>query len=316
MEDYKEIENIDVMHVDKAYVHKDMPILVMEVSKGLTLDYHMGKEILEKTNCNIMLTIEKITDAIVIRCVSHNKKIRAIEYLDFIFGEYGIIKGNEKIAEGKMSLVILEVRIADMEIGSAMDFFKLRAYEYFVDLDVIDKDSPAQDVEHMSRYKKQHIPWAVVKTLDIVPEGELINVKTLENPTGVNVIASEDTYIMIGCRGEVYDITSSKFHNSYEESEEVLDVLEEMLDFIPAVETVADGTYIPIDEIAHLCYPKVDNYIYARQLSRRTKVFMVYNEEEYFVGKAGDYLAVRGDDIKDVYIIQKDIFTNTYEEIQ
>ena len=40
----------------------------------------------------------------------------------------------------------------------------------------------------------------------------------------------------------------------------------------------------------------------------------VNGNDEYYLGNQGDYLAVRLDDSTDIYIIQKEIFWNTYEE--
>lgn len=45
------------------------------------------------------------------------------------------------------------------------------------------------------------------------------------------------------------------------------------------------------------------------------KVFTAWDEEKYMLGKEGDYLAVRMDDLHDIYIIEKSIFQRTYEEI-
>ena len=56
--------------------------------------------------------------------------------------------------------------------------------------------------------------------------------------------------------------------------------------------------------------------IYAKCLERRTKVFNPYNEGEYFVGRKGDYLAIRQDDLSDIYIIKNGIFQETYEEME
>ena len=43
---------------------------------------------------------------------------------------------------------------------------------------------------------------------------------------------------------------------------------------------------------------------------------MKNSEQEYFLGRPGDYLAVRLDDITDIYVIQRDIFAETYEKVQ
>ena len=68
-----------------------------------------------------------------------------------------------------------------------------------------------------------------------------------------------------------------------------------------------------MDDKAKLCLPKGDNVIYAMPLTKRTKVFSESNKGEYFVGREGDYLAMREDDMNDIYIIQKEIFEDTYQ---
>ena len=121
---------------------------------------------------------------------------------------------------------------------------------------------------------------------------------------------------MIGSRGEIYDINRSKFERTYEATTEALDIFEQMLDFLPEVQLEADGSYVMLDEYAKICYPKTDAKIYARQIERRTKIFPAEEGQEYYLGRAGDYMAVRTDDFDDLYIIQADIFKNTYEEIK
>ena len=118
---------------------------------------------------------------------------------------------------------------------------------------------------------------------------------------------------MIGCMGEVYQIQQDKFNASYEISEEPLDIFAQMFEFIPAVERMDDNAYLPIDEIAKICYPKKDAGIWEKQLERRTRVFGK-TVNDYFVADSGDYLAVRKDDPQDVYVIRKEVFGRTYVE--
>ena len=46
------------------------------------------------------------------------------------------------------------------------------------------------------------------------------------------------------------------------------------------------------------------------------KVFTVRDREKYVLGKPGDFLAVRCDNKHDIYIVERDIFYKTYEEIE
>ena len=185
---------------------------------------------------------------------------------------------------------------------------------YFSKTAVIYADKEAareEQIRQLPIYCKKQVPWAVVETLDIAKPGEKICIKTLENDTGLIIHADADLLIMIGCLGEVYEITRQKFENSYEKSDEQLDIFSQLLDFIPAVELPRTGEYKTIDELAYLCVPKPGG-IYAKQLQIRTKVFGK-GRGDYFIGKAGDYLAIRLDDLQDMYIIRREVFERTYE---
>lgn len=53
----------------------------------------------------------------------------------------------------------------------------------------------------------------------------------------------------------------------------------------------------------------------AKQIDHRLKIFTEWDEEKYLLGRPGDYMVVRKDDLKDVYIIDKDIFHRTYTRV-
>ena len=206
--------------------------------------------------------------------------------------------------------------MSGMDIEDSMDYYLDKALSYRMMTQIVEAGEYAEqihkDIIQLPQYIKKKIPWAYVRSTDIVEEGEAFKLRSLENESGIIMEASPDIYIMIGCRGEAYHITRDKFERTYESADESLDIFEQMLDFIPEVQIMKDNSYVSIDELAHLCYPKTANAIYATVLDERTKVFPV-SEEDYYLGRPGDYLAIRADDITDIYIIQKDIFQQTYE---
>ncbi len=250
-----------------------------------------------------------------IKCISKTKKVRALEMLDYVIDDSGIEEGNEKIATAKVSKVMLDVYLNESGDDGVAAYFEKRITEYFDKTDVIDTGEKAINTVDMARYRKKQIPWAVVPSTCIAGQDSEIKVKCLENTTGTVINASDDTYIMIGIKGEVYDIERDKFEASYELSDEKLDIFEKMMDFIPSVEIGEEGKSVLIDELAKICYPKNNHYIYAKKLEKRTKVFGSGGRENYFLGRGGDYLAVRPDDTKDAYIIKGSIFMDTYEAI-
>ena len=63
---------------------------------------------------------------------------------------------------------------------------------------------------------------------------------------------------------------------------------------------------------AKSCIAAGGSGIYARQLDHRMKVFTTWDPDKYYLGVEGDFLAVRADDLTDIYIIAKSVFERTY----
>lgn len=271
----------------------------------------------ERTDCPYLLLFCKEQYEVRILFLSRSKLVRAVEMLGFMIAEFGLVRGDAGRATATISQAILNSLIMDAEFATVWQYFDSLVRAYIRDTVTITAYEYAADnealIHSLPLYVKRKVKMAVVKSTDILPEGQSFVIKTLENESGLVVTASETTYIMIGCRGEIYEIEASKFSRSYEITEEKLDVFEQMLDFIPEVRISATKEYVPIDDKAHICYPKQDAKIYAMRLKSRTKIFQKDGQGEYFLGRAGDYMAIRADDIRDMYIIQENVFEQTYE---
>lgn len=300
----------------RLYQYTDRPFVIADEGAA-NLNLEQAEELLLQTGQQVLLLIAKMSDRFLVRCLSKSERIRALELIDFVFGQFGIAKGTAKWAQGSVSEVILNVCMSEIDITEVTDYFMVRADEYFTQCEVIEAITYAQDnpdkIAKMKEYEKARVSWAYVKTTDIVPEGVSLSIRTLENDTGVTVEAGDEVYVMIGCLGEVYQIDKQKFESSYETSDEELDIFAQMFEFIPAVERVDNHTYLPIDEIAKICYPKKGAAILAEKLTGRTRIY-AKNGTDYFVGNEGDYMAVRKDDLQDIYIIQGEVFKRTYVE--
>lgn len=275
------------------------------------------EHLLKSLDCHFLLLVWKSQDEERLLFFSDTRRVRALELLDYLIAEFGLVRGNAGCASGQISSAILSVQIADMELADAMEYFLRMVMSYYEDCEWIEAREygvvHSEEIANMTCYYKKKIAWAYVNSTDVVSEGEQIRIKTLENESGMLMEADAQRYIMIGCRGEVYDMTKEKFERTYEATDEPLDVFEQMLDFLPAIEKVSDGDYIGLDEVAHLCYPQRGAGIYACELQCRTKVFPANGNAEYFLGRPGDYMAIRMDDFTDIYVIQREIFLQTYE---
>ena len=66
---------------------------------------------------------------------------------------------------------------------------------------------------------------------------------------------------------------------------------------------------------ARACVPVDEKIIWAKQLEKPTKVFTRWDLEKYFFGVPGDFIAVPINDPQDCYIVNKRVFSKTYEAV-
>lgn len=316
--------------IETAYMNRKHSIVVAEIIDPL--ESQLLDNVLEENgigiatilqlhfDCNYLLLVHSVQEEIRVIAFSNERRVRAYEFLDYVISDFGLVKGNANYASGRVSYVYLGAKLSAFEMTGAMEYLFAKCYDYFEECDWIYAlgygSEHQEEIANMKRYRKKKIPWAYVRTLDIAKEGEIIKLRSLENESGIGIEAGEDAYIMIGSRGEVYDIKKEKFHKTYETTQEKIDIFDQMLDFLPEIQLESDGSYVMLDLYGKICYPKTDAGIYARPIEKRTKIFPAQEGQEYYLGRPGDYMAVRLDDMDDLYIIQADIFRDTYEEMK
>ncbi len=325
---FEQERTTELVGINTYYRYQKESLVVAEVTSELSeelslqmLDVELKSDkiqgYMQALKCHFLLLMWNEQEEARLCFVSDTKRVRALEFLDYLLPGFGLVKGDGKIAGGRIASAILKVQMSEIDLTNWVTYFLKMSDSYFSDCDCIMAAeygiANADVIPSMQHSVKKKVPWGVVKSLDVAKEGEHICIKSLENESGLEITAAPDRYIMIGYRGEIYDIGREKFESTYETTQELLDVFSMMLDFLPEAEIVHTGTYVSLDEIAHVCYPKPGAGVYVKQLEKRTKVFPVGEGQEYFLGRPGDYLAVRSDDFCDVYVIEREIFGQTYE---
>ena len=200
-----------------------------------------------------------------------------------------------------------KLHCTDEEIGKLL---VERLIQYFNDTEIIYTSEYTPDVSNMPTYRKQPLKIGYAKITDLFPAGTFVNVRTLEGD--LDICVEDDMYLMIGICGEVYPIREEKFIKSYVVSDEPYVFKGE---YEPTVKEGVEGKSISIVPYAKTCITTGIVDIYAAPINHRTKIFTLWDNEKYVLGTPGDYMAVRKDDLHDVYIIQKDIFGDIYKRI-
>ena len=130
----------------------------------------------------------------------------------------------------------------------------------------------------------------------------------------------EDTYFIIGVEAEVYKNDEAYFleHNDpvdtpYQFQGEYAPTVYEAVSVV-GLETETEGRK-NLKDFARTCIPKDRSFIHARQITRRTKVFVPWSDS-YLLGVPGDWLVSRKDDPGDIYVVKKDIFAKMYVPVE
>ena len=196
---------------------------------------------------------------------------------------------------------------------TALDFLTARYRNYFGEYDHYFAGKYKPDIREFETFVKLKIPVGYVRTEDIYPAGTEMIVRTLEGDS--HIVSDKDTYIMVGIRQEVYPIKREKFEKSYERLYGAYSPRADLLPekhYPPNVKNRREGVSENIEKYIRPCVSKGETEIYAKQLTKRAKVFTAWNPESYMYGAPGDWLALRKDDMNDVYIIENSIFFATY----
>lgn len=237
------------------------------------------------------------------------KEVNASELAAFLAQDIGSGGGHYEKAGGFISLWRYEENFPTLHTEA---YFNNRMTQYFDSYELIYAEDYQADLEGMKQYMKRNIPVGYVKADRVLPVGTPITIRTLEGD--IELTVDEDLYIIIGIKGEVYPNRREKFERSYRILDQKYRHGTEM-EYVPTIKDRIDGGTLTLTDFAGVCVPTGNVKIYARELTKGVKVFTAWDKEKYMLGKPGDYLAVRCDDLHDVYVVEKDIFDKSYDEI-
>ncbi|MGN1181207.1 MAG: bifunctional oligoribonuclease/PAP phosphatase NrnA [Suilimivivens sp.] len=241
------------------------------------------------------------------------KEVRADELASFLAGDIGSGGGHKEKAGGFIGKRKYEDKYPTLHTEA---YFSERMNDYFDHCQIIDAETYDIDISSMKAYVKRKLPQGYVPAKEIVPVGTFITLRTFEGD--VDMMVKEDTIFVIGLKGEVYPVKRKKFEKRYRAVDEKYEPEKYNVrtDYVPTVWNRADGSSSEIVHYARVCIPTGETHIHAKMLTEMVKVFTPWDREKYMLGKPGDYLAVRCDDRHDIYVVERDIFYKSYEEIE
>ncbi len=253
---------------------------------------------------------------------SCTKEVHANELADFLAKDLGGGGGHMYKAGGTIRPEKLEALNApagehDADEQTSLEDLRKQAEEllhkrmadYFAAYDIIYAARDTLSVEGIKTYEKQPQELGCLKLSDVFPVGTTVLIRTLEGD--ITTAIKEDTYLMIGLEGEVYPILEEKLKKSYR----FLDTpYTREFEYTPSVKNTATDEVRTVLEYAKTVVSTGTSLICARPLTKAVKVFTAWDDEKYYSGDVGDYIAFRKEDVHDIYVIRARLFPLLYAE--
>lgn len=187
-------------------------------------------------------------------------------------------------------------------------FISARMNEYFDTSEILYAGEYKADLSEFDFFRKKAVQVGFVRAADFAEPGREVAIRTLEGD--VDVTVTEDLYIILSINGEIYPIRRSKFESFYRVTDEPYVYPGE---YSPNIIDSVTGERLPLLPFAGSCVATGGEGIYAKKITGRVKVFTAWDPDNYYLGRQGDFLAVRADDLSDVYVIEGGVFAKTYE---
>lgn len=239
------------------------------------------------------------------------REVRANELAKYLCENMGNGGGHQEKAGGFINKKTYEQSYPTLHSEA---YFSKKLNDYFDETDIVIGTQMHLPLQHMKTYRKKPLPMGYVKATDLYPVGTPVTIRTCEGDLEMTV--SENSYIMIGITGEIYHNSSENFLLHYETLLESYDIgiHSRHSEYIPTIRSRSDGTICHLEHYAKVCIPTGDHFIYAKMIGHRIKLFQDQESESYMLGEEEDYIAVKSDNPKDVFVVNHGLFHELYDE--
>ena len=273
---------------------------------GLISDF-----LLQVDEIDICVVYNEINEGYKFSVRSCIKEVKANELAAYLTEGIGSGGGHYIKAGGFVSAKLYADKYPGMRSEA---YFRKRAVEYFRLYSIISWQDVNLDTTLMKKYHRRMEEICYVKATDVVKAGTEISLRTQE--CMIDKVVDENLYFTLERNGLVRVMDKAGFERHFIPREgEVPDHYCRYMEYVPTVRNLTDGVSHKLVDYGRVCVPSEDFLLYARPLENYVKVFPEWDKDNYMVGKPGDYLVVRPDDLHDVFIESGEDFKRRFEEV-
>lgn len=189
-----------------------------------------------------------------------------------------------------------------------------RLKEYMSNTEILYSGDCRLNADNAQRFSRRSIPWGYVRATDVAPEGAEITVRSMQGD--VDIVVQPDVAFVIGPMGEVYFRKEKAFLRQYRVYPDWKYYLRGA-EYEPTIKIKSAGAVKSLMSSAKVCVPSGRKTIYAQRLDRKVKLFREGDpDQQYILGRVGDYLVDSSDQVNGVYIMKKELFEKAYLSVE
>lgn len=240
------------------------------------------------------------------------EEVNANELAAYLAQGIGSGGGHSEKAGGFISMKLYEEAYPTM---NAAGYFNNRMTSYFDAHEILYTDDLDLPTEEMQLYHEKQFQDGYVHLASHFAEGSTVIVRTGAGDRVIEVTA--DKYLVFGWAGNISVLNQKKFEAHYEKTEETYEPAEWTQGgiYVPRLKTQNSKRTLLATDCTKICIPKGDTLLYAKRLDKAVKVFAPQNQGKYILGRPGDYLTVRKDNLSEVAVMTQDTFEMGFELI-
>ena len=261
---------------------------------------------------NSCVVFSQLNDGFKFSVRSCIKEVNASELAEYLAEGMGSGGGHYEKAGGFISMKLYEEKYPTLH---AEGYFNNRMVEYFDSFQILHAGEFEPELAQMQLYEKKDLPFGYVEADNLLPIGTPITIRTVKGDMEMRV--GDNLYFVVGQKGEVFPMSRGEFENTYHILKEkyCLEDCGAKPEYAPIIKNRNTGQKMVLTDYTWKCLPMKKQSVYARPLESGVKLFTLWDKDRYILGRPGDYLVVKQDNPKDVFVVPRAVFEHGYELI-